>query len=372
MDSANFMSTRVNDAAKSFTDLAALNDVKKLGREQNPEAIMEVARQFESFFITQLMKEMRAGVEMIGKDNFTNSSEMRFHQQMFDQQLSMEVADKGGYGLAELLAQQLTQQFDINWAETDAAPKAEIEATATQGQDLSLADSSNASGLSSQSIAPVAAQTESLPQQDAVIAAASNSASDDSEALPIDLPQRLKNLLQPIADKAVSMTKEAVESTVEAVEQISINKDNFFSELKEFAVKAAKKLGVDSNVLMAQAALETGWGEHISRDEQGSSHNLFNIKSSSQWGGQSVKVTTLEYRDGVAQKEQANFRSYDSFEDSFNDYADFIMSNPRYEKALSCAADSEAYVQELQKAGYATDPDYAQKILQLLKQPEFK
>ena len=168
------------------------------------------------------------------------------------------------------------------------------------------------------------------------------------------------------------MTKEAVESTVEAVEQISINKDNFFSELKEFAVKAAKKLGVDSNVLMAQAALETGWGEHISRDEQGSSHNLFNIKSSSQWGGQSVKVTTLEYRDGVAQKEQANFRSYDSFEDSFNDYADFIMSNPRYEKALSCAADSEAYVQELQKAGYATDPDYAQKILQLLKQPEFK
>ncbi len=361
MDGANFISARANDAAKSYTDLAALNDVKKLGRERDPEAIMEVARQFESFFITQLMKEMRAGVELIGKDNFTSSSEMKFHQQMFDQQISMEVADKGGYGLAELLARQLTQQFDIDWAnKTDAnTQRPSNDPTSAVGLVKSTSDT-----------APLTRKStpEPFKQEQGVVAPEAVSDAPDTS---IEIPKQLKNLLQPVTVKAVAIAKDVIESAVEAVEQINISKDNFFAELKEFAVSAAKKLGVDSNVLLAQAALETGWGEHISKDGRGSSNNLFNIKSSSQWGGHSVKVTTLEYRDGVAQKEQANFRSYNSYEDSFNDYADFILSNPRYEKALSCAADSEAYLKELQRAGYATDPEYAQKIMQLLKQPEF-
>ncbi|WP_345418773.1 flagellar assembly peptidoglycan hydrolase FlgJ [Halioxenophilus aromaticivorans] len=369
------MSSRVNDAAKSFTDLAALNDVKKLGRNQNPEAIMEVARQFESFFITQLMKEMRAGVDLIGKDNFTNSSEMKFHQQMFDQQISLEVANKGGYGLAEIMARQLTEQFDINWdslenntpdnktllAEVDAADKS-LQRRSTPPPSSTIETMGGAQTTATATVPSSVSKVGDSDQAKSEI---------DAGSLGQTIEQ-IARFLKPLTGKAADMAKDVIESGVELVEQLQINKGNFFAELKDFAANAAEKLGVDKNVLLAQAALETGWGEFISKGDSGSSKNLFNIKSSSQWTGDSVKVTTVEYRDGVAQKEQANFRAYSSFEDSFDDYADFILSNPRYEKALSCASDSEAYLRELQQAGYATDPNYADKIMQLLQQPEFK
>lgn len=340
MNSASFMSSRASDAASSYTDLAALNDVKKLGRNQDPKAILEVARQFESFFITQLMKEMRAGVDLIGKDNFTNSNEMRFHQQMFDQQMSLDVANKGGYGLAELIARQLTEQFNLNWSNADEPVKS--------------------NGLEWKSTPPPQGRVVAIESEDGMLGQDAASVVDESNSL-LD---RLKDKLTPLQE--IISPDQAGESS-----EKPISKGTFFSVLKDLAVGAAEKLGLDEKVLLAQAALETGWGEFISKGSNGSSNNLFNIKSSGSWQGDSVTVTTVEFREGVAQKEQASFRSYKSYEDSFNDYVNFLQSNPRYEKALSCAPDSEAYLHELQKAGYATDPNYAQKILQLLEQPEF-
>lgn len=341
MNSASFASARAADAASSYTDLTALNDVKKLGRNQDPKAIMEVARQFESFFITQLMKEMRAGVELIGKDNFTNSNEMKFHQQMFDQQMSLEVASKGGYGLADLIARQLTRQFDLNWSDS--------EAPVQQGSGLER----KATTVPPQFATPAQSRGEVVP------------------AALADAKQQITALLGAAQSKLTTPpTESPIADKPQSEEPIS--KDNFFAKLKDMAAGAAEKLDLDRTILLAQAALETGWGEFITRGSDGSSNNLFNIKSSSGWQGQSVRVTTLEYRDGIAQKEQANFRAYESFEDSFNDYVNFLQDNPRYEKALSCAPDGEAYLHELQRAGYATDPNYAKKILRILQQPEFK
>jgi flagellar protein FlgJ len=138
--------------------------------------------------------------------------------------------------------------------------------------------------------------------------------------------------------------------------------DDFIAAVSPYAKKIAETMGLDYQVLIAQAALETGWGEHSIRDTHGNhSFNLFNIKADDRWQGHSVTVPTMEYHNGVAQKESAKFRRYDTIADAFDDYQQFL-TQPRYEKALTVASDGQAFMAELQEAGYATDPHYAAKI----------
>ncbi len=146
----------------------------------------------------------------------------------------------------------------------------------------------------------------------------------------------------------------------------------FVQRLWPHAVRAGNALGVSPEVLIAQSALETGWGKKVIRDHQGNtSHNLFGIKADPHWRGQKISVGTLEYENGVAVREQAAFRAYDSVADSFDDYVNFIASNGRYDKALKAGDDPEGYLRGLQEAGYATDPRYAEKILRILSQNSF-
>ncbi len=137
---------------------------------------------------------------------------------------------------------------------------------------------------------------------------------------------------------------------------------DFVKQLYPAARKAASKLGVKAEVLLAQSALETGWGASIARDGQGDSNNLFGIKADRSWSGPVTWNRTLEYSEGAARREHARFRRYESYQASFDDYVKFLQANPRYQKALHAAADSEQYVNELQAAGYATDPDYGRRI----------
>jgi len=143
---------------------------------------------------------------------------------------------------------------------------------------------------------------------------------------------------------------------------------DFVRKLYPAARKAARKLGVKAEVLLAQSALETGWGKRVAQDAHGaSSHNLFGIKADSGWTGPVTQNRTLEYSGGVAHQQLAKFRRYDSYQESFDDYVKFLESNPRYRKALQAAADSKQYLNELQSAGYATDPDYSKKINAVLE-----
>ena len=147
------------------------------------------------------------------------------------------------------------------------------------------------------------------------------------------------------------------------------SKDEFIAAMLPMAEKAAEKIGVDPRYLVAQAALETGWGKSIIRHSDGSSsHNLFGIKTHNSWDGESTKVLTTEYKGGKAVKEAASFRQYDSFAQSFEDYVSFLQSNGRYETALKSTENPERFVRELQQAGYATDPHYARKINQIARQ----
>jgi len=163
--------------------------------------------------------------------------------------------------------------------------------------------------------------------------------------------------------KAAAITKNVEPQRNDAITSI----DDFAEKLGPAASNAAKELGVDAKILLAQSALETGWGQHIMKDKAGhSSYNLFGIKASHGWQGKTVNVQTVEYEAGIAQKRQATFRAYDSYEESFNDYVQFLKQNPRYAETLSSVDSNEAFVKGLQKAGYATDPAYANKIMSIV------
>ncbi|WP_082411328.1 flagellar assembly peptidoglycan hydrolase FlgJ [Methylogaea oryzae] len=150
-----------------------------------------------------------------------------------------------------------------------------------------------------------------------------------------------------------------------------VDKEQFLRDLLPEAEAAAKELGVDPKMLLSQAALETGWGRHTVRGADGSdSHNLFGIKAGKDWEGQRVATTTLEYVQGVPVRKTDYFRAYDSYKDCFHDYVAFLRDNPRYAQAIEQGDDPHAFFAGLQRAGYATDPRYANKVLAIYRQLE--
>ena len=143
--------------------------------------------------------------------------------------------------------------------------------------------------------------------------------------------------------------------------------EQFVNTLLPYAEQAAEKLGLDPRVLVAQAALETGWGKAVGKLNNGnSSFNLFNIKAGSQYTGNQYAKNTIEYLNGTPKLEAAKFRAYNNYQESFNDYVNLIQNSPRYQDALRQSSDSEAYLNGIQKAGYATDPNYAEKVNRVL------
>ena len=139
--------------------------------------------------------------------------------------------------------------------------------------------------------------------------------------------------------------------------------DAFVQHHRATAERVAQDSGIPASFMLGQAGHETGWGKGEIRHKDGSAaYNLFGIKAGKNWTGKVAEVTTTEYINGVARKVTAKFRAYDSYEDSFRDYARLINDNPRYEKAREKVGSAVAYATELQKAGYATDPEYANKL----------
>ena len=138
----------------------------------------------------------------------------------------------------------------------------------------------------------------------------------------------------------------------------------FVRGLWPYARRAADALGVDPRAIVAQAALETGWGRQAMQTPSGEeAHNFFGIKADSRWSGESVTVPTVEFRDGVAVREQARFRAYPSPGAAFDDYVAFVGESPRYAAARDQGGDIDAYARALSDGGYATDPDYASKLV---------
>lgn len=137
--------------------------------------------------------------------------------------------------------------------------------------------------------------------------------------------------------------------------------------LSGFAEAASAATGIPAKFMLAQAALETGWGRRDIRHADGStSHNLFGVKAGKGWHGPVAEVMTTEYVDGIAQRRVEKFRAYGSYAEAFADYARLLTQSPRYRHVLTSGTDAAGFAQGLQRAGYATDQLYADKLRRVI------
>jgi flagellar protein FlgJ len=180
--------------------------------------------------------------------------------------------------------------------------------------------------------------------------------------------QRGPALEEALATVNARLDRQPVPPTGETTLPVHFDSPGQFIEaLYPLARQVEQESGLDARLMLAQSALETGWGRHpILREDGLPSHNLFGIKAGRDWQGDSATITTTEYRGGLALREQAAFRAYDSYQDSFRDYAQFLKQNDRYQEALALRDDPKAFARALQDSGYATDPRYGDKIARIL------
>jgi len=307
-------------SADIYTDFSQLAELKRESRRSDT-TLKEAARQFEAMFLQMVLKQMR---QASPGDPIFDSDRSHFYQEMHDRQLALHLSKGGSVGIADMIVRQLGGR--------SGAPE--------NGRPLDA--------------------YRARPQPTAAPAA-----QGDRPPLPVSGTPASPRIRKEGADGASSSTRPA-QPAGSGPEKFD-TPGKFIQALLPEAKRAAAKIGVDPRMLLAQAALETGWGKKIlQRPGGGSSHNLFNIKAGRNWRGDRVQVGTLEYIGGAAVRRQAQFRAYENYRESFEDYV-ALLHQPRYAKALSQAGDPEKYIEALQESGYATDPDYASKILAIYR-----
>ena len=306
---------QINHTSVDFHGLNQLR-ASALKAEQPDQTLRQVAAQFESLFVSLMLKSM-CQAEL--SEGIFDSEQSDMYRDMADQQLAMDMSASGGLGLQDMIIRQL-------------------------GGDPAAADM------------PMGGQTFSA---------------ETVQTLP-KLVARIRELkpetpVQSGADDKPAAITAAEQTSGAPLPARFDSPAQFVEKLWPLAEKAAKQIGAAPEAIMAQAALETGWGKHILQDKQGSSFNLFNIKADSRWNGDYTSRNVLEYRNGQPIQEQSRFRSYDDYQQSFDDYVQFLQSNPRYQNALQQAGNPERFVEQLHKAGYATDPLYASKLKRIMQ-----
>jgi flagellar protein FlgJ len=286
-----------------YADPRALASLKLDAKSQSPQALREAARQFESLFTQMMLKSMRAATP---QDSLLGSDQQQFYQEMYDQQMSVQLSKGRGMGLADMLVRQLMQNGD-------AATEAPV--------------------LDTRLDKAAAPQT------------------------PLPLPQSPGSIALPAAGKPT------------AANWPPATREEFIQALLPAAKEAGQQLGVDPSTLIAHAALETGWGKSLPVGADGScSFNLFGIKAGRSYSGEQVTAVTKEFDNGALQTTRAQFRAYASPADCLKDYAQLLSGSDRYASALGTGADSTAFATALQRGGYATDPNYASKLSSIARE----
>lgn len=295
-------------------DANSLNSLKQVAKENSPEAIKAVAKQFEAIFMNMMLKSMR---EATPQDNPFDSEQSRTFTSMLDQQLSTNLSSKG-LGLADILAKQLSKTSQV-------AGTAMEQAVNHVEKDLD-----NASSLIQHKLSP--------------------------------------DLTKPDKQKTNTVDKNATLNNLLNDKTLHGDSHEFKARMAQHAQEASRATGVPAHLMLGQAALETGWGKREIKATDGTpSFNLFGIKATGNWTGKVVEAMTTEYVNGIKQKRIEKFRAYDSYVDSFKDFAKLMTNNPRYEKVIANLNNVYDYAQAMQKAGYATDPNYAAKLTNVIK-----
>ncbi len=286
-------------------DANALAGLRAQARAAPAEAAGKAAGQFEALFLQMLMKQMR---DALPQDGPLSSDTMKGYTALFDQQIAQHLSNRG-IGLRKVIEQQLARQIAAAGSPADSEP-------------LNRAPTSSIPGLQK-----LAAQTKST----------AGVATMPSTATP----------------PAIAAGGSLLPASVEA----------FIERMRPHAEAVARAVGVPVHYLLAQAGLETGWGKSLPRTADGTtSHNLFGIKAGSQWKGAVAESATTEVVDGESVRSVERFRAYGSFSEAFQDFGTLLRDSARYAGVIASVASPRAYADGLQRAGYATDPQYGAKL----------
>ncbi|HWJ34479.1 MAG TPA: flagellar assembly peptidoglycan hydrolase FlgJ [Steroidobacteraceae bacterium] len=279
-----------------------LNGLAALKKDPNSPQALHAVAQQVDALFLQMMLKSMRDASAAAGES--GSNEMGMYQDMFDKQIALTMSQHQGLGLGALL----TRQLGATTSPAAAAPDAGGATTSP-----------------------------------AVPTPYSRGGATPPPAVPTTMPTS-------------ALPATSTQSASEFVDQVlpSIR-------------TAAQALGLNPLAMLAQAALETGWGKRMARTAGGApSLNLFGIKADDSWDGARATATTVEYSGGVAQQRHAAFRAYGSIEESVNDFANLLKNSPRFARAAAAGQDAQAYIASIGQSGYATDPDYANKLNEIL------
>jgi len=334
-------------SSKFALDVQAVDGLRLDAKRTDKAGLEAAAKQFESLFMNMMLKSMR---QATSQDSLFDNDQTRLYTSMLDQQLSQSMASRG-IGLADMMVRQLSGGSVSSVPQDVSLPTPSQDASQLPAGGLpssALPRAGTGQAVQPQSCGPAQPTTPLVPQT--------------LQPLPHQpqLSPQTKNLTtQP----GQALSTGALQSRQQAAE--------FQGRLMPHAREASQTTGVPAQFMLGQAALESGWGKREIRAADGTpSHNLFGIKAGSNWKGAVVETVTTEYVNGVAQKSVEKFRAYASYADAFRDYANLLSSNPRYAGVMARAAqgmNAEGFAQGLQRAGYATDPNYADKLSRIIK-----
>ncbi|MGK8935403.1 flagellar assembly peptidoglycan hydrolase FlgJ [Pluralibacter gergoviae] len=276
----------------------------KMKAGQDPQGNLRSVARQVEGLFVQMM--LKSMREALPKDGIFSSDQTRLYTSMYDQQIAQQMTDGKGLGMAEAMVKQMTAAQPQADAAGDSVPLRFDPGTVVSYQNSTL----------------TRMVRKALPK-----------APEPGEAAPL-----------------------------------SGDSKDFLARLALPAKIASEQSGIPHHLILAQAALESGWGQRQIRRENGEpSYNLFGVKASADWKGKVTEITTTEFENGAAKKVKARFRVYDSYLDALADYVSLLTRNPRY-AAVTSAATAEQGAQALQRAGYATDPEYARKLTSMIQQ----
>jgi len=313
-------------------DVQGVDALRRTVRNSPEEGLRQVSRQFEAMFMNMVIKSMRQATPSSGL--FDSQSE-KIYTSMLDQQLSQSLSGRG-VGLAEAMLAQLQRSvasgstdMELDPAMHSLAPRGAMPYSADAGVPRATTLPGGGGGVGGRAGRPLSASRVDL---------SAYRINDDSAGAPAAATASLQDHV-----------------------------DSFVNRMGPSAQAASDASGVPAPLILAQAALESGWGKREVRGEDGTrSYNLFGIKADRGWKGPVVEAMTTEYVDGEPQRVRARFRAYGSYEESFTDYARFLTRNPRYADVLN-TDDPAAAAHGLQRAGYATDPQYGHKLVRIMQ-----
>ena len=325
------------DTASLVLEGKSLNDLKLAAKQDPTQSMHTVAKQFEAMLTGMLTKSMRGSTG--GGDSLFENNETRMYTELLDQQFAQKMAAGKGLGIADMLVSQMLRN---------------------QASAQTAASNDTSAGLPIVKQAAPALASFKLPSQ-----LAGQLPGGATTGLPLPGSKIDPSIFELYPNTARSLGKAVMTAPGSAAESAPRTPKEFVSQFRPYVESAARELGVAPKGVMAQAALESGWGKREIKNADGSpSFNVLGIKANAQWQGKVAEVSTTEYVNGVAQKRIEKFRAYDSYAQAFQDYASVLKKSPRYQAVMNAGSASN-FAQGLQKAGYATDPQYASKLTRI-------